>query len=107
MQNQGLDMSMLVVGLTLLGAFALAFLGRRHARHLGSTQLSEYRFNRWLVGLSAGEVRLAGSETKQPSCDLTYDLWRSSNLVVAVDFGGGYSKRTFGEAPWKENRSYG
>jgi sodium/proline symporter len=60
MRNHGLDISVVVFGLTLLGTFAVALLGRRHSRRLPSAQLSDHRLNRWLVGLSAGATANSG-----------------------------------------------
>ncbi len=51
---------MLVFVATLLGTFAVALLGRRHSKRVGSATLSDHRLNKWLVGLSAGATANSG-----------------------------------------------
>jgi sodium/proline symporter len=60
MSNHGVDMSVIVFGVALLGTFVVAFMGRRDSKGLASATLSEHHLNRWLVGLSAGATANSG-----------------------------------------------
>lgn len=46
--------------LTLILTFAAAYLGRRHAKAIGSGGLSRQQLNKWLIGLSAGATANSG-----------------------------------------------
>jgi Na+/proline symporter len=45
---------------TLIATFLVAWLGRRHARHLEYAPLAYQKLNRWLIGLSAGAAANSG-----------------------------------------------
>jgi sodium/proline symporter len=60
MASHGVDLSIVVFGLVLLGTFAVALAGRRDSKRVASATLSEHRLNRWLVGLSAGATANSG-----------------------------------------------
>jgi sodium/proline symporter len=48
------DLSVLIFLATLMGTFAVSFLGGADARKLNSNALADQKLNKWLVGLSAG-----------------------------------------------------
>lgn len=60
MANYGTDISVAVFGVTLLGTFVAALLGRSHSKRVASPTLSDHRLNKWLVGLSAGATANSG-----------------------------------------------
>jgi Na+/proline symporter len=60
MPSHGVDLSVVVFGIALLGTFVVALLGRRDSKRVASATLSEQHLNRWLVGLSAGATANSG-----------------------------------------------
>jgi len=60
MATYGVDISVIVFGVTLLATFVVAFIGRSHSKRVASPTLSEHRLNKWLVGLSAGATANSG-----------------------------------------------
>jgi len=60
MQDKGVAFSIAVFGIALFATFVVAWLGRRDAKQVTSSALSEQRLNRWLVGLSAGATANSG-----------------------------------------------